>query len=190
MWVTARTAKLEAEFDLTPYVKPGRNLIAFQVFRWCDGTYLEDQDFFRLSGVGRDCYLYARDKRQITDIQVDAAPSADYTAGTVAVKAFFPRQARGCSVELALTDAQGRSVASQQLRVTKDEERCTLDAGKVALWSAETPVLYGLTADAPRAGGRSDRGHSAPDRIPRREDRGRAAARQRPAGADQGRQPA
>ena len=152
LWINGRyvgyseDSKLEAEFDLTPYVKPGRNLIAFQVFRWCDGTYLEDQDFFRLSGVGRDCYLYARDKRQITDIQVDAAPSADYTAGTVAVKAFFPRQARGCSVELALTDAQGRSVASQQLRVTKDEERCTLDAGKVALWSAETPVLYGLTA--------------------------------------------
>ena len=152
LWVNGRyvgyseDSKLEAEFDLTPYVKPGRNLIAFQVFRWCDGTYLEDQDFFRLSGVGRDCYLYARDKRQITDIQVDAAPSANYTAGTVAVKAFFPRQARGCSVELALTDAPGRSVASQQLRVTKDEERCTLDAGKVALWSAETPVLYGLTA--------------------------------------------
>ena len=152
LWINGRyvgyseDSKLEAEFDLTPYVKPGRNLIAFQVFRWCDGTYLEDQDFFRLSGVGRDCYLYARDKRQITDIQVDTAPSADYTAGTVAVKAFFPRQARGCSVELALTDAQGRSVASQQLRVTKDEERCTLDAGKVALWSAETPVLYGLTA--------------------------------------------
>ena len=152
LWVNGRfvgyseDSKLECEFDITRFVKPGKNLFAFQVFRWCDGTYLEDQDFFRLSGVGRDCYLYARDKRQITDIQVDAAPSADYTAGTVAVKAFFPRQARGCSVELALTDAQGRSVASQQLRVTKDEERCTLDAGKVALWSAETPVLYGLTA--------------------------------------------
>lgn len=152
LWVNGRyvgyseDSKLEAEFDLTPYVKPGRNLIAFQVFRWCDGTYLEDQDFFRLSGVGRDCYLYARDKRQITDIQVDAAPSADYTSGKAAVKAFFPRQARGCSVELTLTDAEGRSVASQQLRVTKDEERCTLDAGKVTLWSAETPALYGLTA--------------------------------------------
>ena len=152
LWVNGRyvgyseDSKLEAEFDLTPYVKPGRNLIAFQVFRWCDGTYLEDQDFFRLSGVGRDCYLYARDKRQITDIQVDAAPSADYTSGTAAVKAFFPKQARGCSVELALTDAEGRSVASQQLRVTKDEERCTLDAGKVTLWSAGTPALYGLTA--------------------------------------------
>ena len=153
LWVNGREAgysedsKLEAEFDITRYLTPGSdNLIVMRVNRWCDGSFLEDQDFWRLSGIGRDCYLYARDKRQITDIQVDAAPSANYTAGTVAVKAFFPRQARGCSVELALTDAQGRSVASQQLRVTKDEERCTLDAGKVALWSAETPVLYGLTA--------------------------------------------
>jgi beta-galactosidase len=62
LWVNGRyvgyseDSKLEAEFDLTPYLKPGRkNLIAFQVFRWCDGTYLEDQDFFRYSGVGRDC---------------------------------------------------------------------------------------------------------------------------------------
>ena len=159
LWVNGRyvgyseDSKLEAEFDLTPYVKPGKNLIAFQVFRWCDGTYLEDQDFFRLSGVGRDCYLYARDKRQITDIQVHAAPSANYTSGTVAVKTFFPKQARGCSVELALTDAEGRSVASQQLRVAKEVEQCSLDAGKIALWSAEEPVLYNLTATLKSAAG-------------------------------------
>lgn len=70
LWVNGRyvgyseDSKLEAEFDLTPYLKPGqKNLIAFQVFRWCDGSYLEDQDFFRYSGVGRDCYLYARNKK-------------------------------------------------------------------------------------------------------------------------------
>ena len=72
LWVNGKyvgyseDSKLEAEFDLTRYLKPGQeNLIAFQVFRWCDGTYLEDQDFFRYSGVGRDCYLYAREKRRI-----------------------------------------------------------------------------------------------------------------------------
>ena len=77
LWVNGRyvgyseDSKLEAEFDLTPYLKPGqKNLIAFQVFRWCDGTYLEDQDFFRYSGVGRDCYLYARNKKRIQDIRV------------------------------------------------------------------------------------------------------------------------
>ena len=56
-------------------MKPGKNLFAFQVFRWCDGTYLEDQDFFRLSGVGRDCFLYARDKRHIADVRLDATLS-------------------------------------------------------------------------------------------------------------------
>lgn len=159
LWVNGRyvgyseDSKLEAEFDLTPYIKAGENLIAFQVFRWCDGTYLEDQDFFRLSGVGRDCYLYARDKRQIANIEVNAAPSADYTSGTVSVRTAFPKQAKGCLLELELTDQAGRSIASQQLRVAKEEELCTLDAGKVALWSAETPVLYNLKATLRSAGG-------------------------------------
>ena len=68
LWVNGKyvgyseDSKLEAEFNLTKYLKPGKNLIAFQVFRWCDGTYLEDQDFFRYSGVGRNCYLYSRNK--------------------------------------------------------------------------------------------------------------------------------
>lgn len=62
-------SKLEAEFDITEYLKPGKNLLAFQVFRWCDGTYLEDQDFTRLAGVGRDCYLYARAKDRINDLR-------------------------------------------------------------------------------------------------------------------------
>lgn len=77
LWVNGKyvgyseDSKLEAEFDLTPYLKPGKdNVIALQVFRWSDGTYLEDQDFFRLSGIGRDCYLYAREKNGILDIRV------------------------------------------------------------------------------------------------------------------------
>lgn len=72
LWVNGRfigyseDSKLEAEFNLTPYLKAGqKNLIAFQVFRWCDGTYLEDQDFFRYTGVARDCYLYARNKNEL-----------------------------------------------------------------------------------------------------------------------------
>ena len=77
-------SKLEAEFDLTRYLKPGqKNLIAFQVFRWCDGTYLEDQDFFRYSGVGRDCYLYARNHQQIADIRVTPDLDASYKDGSL-----------------------------------------------------------------------------------------------------------
>ena len=70
LWVNGRPvgysedSKIEAEFDLTPYIKYGEeNLIAFQTFRWSDGSYLECQDFWRLSGVARDCYLYAREKK-------------------------------------------------------------------------------------------------------------------------------
>ena len=85
LWVNGRfvgyseDSKLEAEFDLTPYLKAGqKNLIAFQVFRWCDGTYLEDQDFFRFCGVGRDCYLYARNKTHISDLRVTPDLDAQY----------------------------------------------------------------------------------------------------------------
>ena len=92
LWVNGKfvgyseDSKLEAEFDLTRYLRPGEeNLIAFQVFRWCDGTYLEDQDFFRYSGVGRDCYLYAREKRRIEDIRVTPDLDSDYCDGTLAV---------------------------------------------------------------------------------------------------------
>ena len=93
LWVNGKyvgyseDSKLEAEFNLTPYLKPGqKNLIAFQVFRWCDGTYLEDQDFFRYSGVGRDCYLYARNqKQQIADIRVTPDLDAQYQNGSLAV---------------------------------------------------------------------------------------------------------
>ena len=76
LWVNGKyvgyseDSKLEAEFDITRYVKPGENLIAFQTFRWCDGTYLEDQDFFRFAGVGRDCYLYARPEKHIAALNL------------------------------------------------------------------------------------------------------------------------
>lgn len=58
-------------------------MIAFQVFRWCDGSYLEDQDFFRYSGVGRDCYLYARDKKYIQDIRLTPDLDSQYKDGTL-----------------------------------------------------------------------------------------------------------
>jgi len=62
----AEDSKVAAEFDITPYVKPGKNLIAFQTFRWCDGSWSEDQDFWRLSGTARECYLFARIKTYIS----------------------------------------------------------------------------------------------------------------------------
>ena len=74
-------SKLEAEFDVTKYVKPGRNCFALQLFRWSDGTYLEDQDFFRLSGLARESYLYARPKRHVEDVRLVPVLSEDYASG-------------------------------------------------------------------------------------------------------------
>ena len=68
----SQDSKLEARFDLTPYVHAGRNVIALEMFRWCDGTYLEDQDFWRFSGLAREVYLYTREKKRIEDVNVVA----------------------------------------------------------------------------------------------------------------------
>ena len=113
MWDTAKTVNWKLEFNLTNYLKPGKNIIAFQVFRWCDGTYLEDQDFFRYSGVGRDCYLYARDKKYIQDIRVTPDLDSQYKDGTLNISVDLKGSG---TVALNLTDAQGNSVATADLK--------------------------------------------------------------------------
>lgn len=161
LWVNGRfvgyseDSKLEAEFDITRYVRPGRNLFAMQVFRWSDGTYLEDQDFFRLAGIARESYLYARDRRHVADIRLDASLSENYTRGTLGVGLTFPAAARGCTAEVALTAPDGAPVASGAVKVTGRTARLALDAGKVRPWSAETPVLYGVTVTLRDAAGRT-----------------------------------
>ena len=146
LWVNGKyvgyseDSKLEAEFDLTRYLKLGQeNLIAFQVFRWCDGTYLEDQDFFRYSGVGRDCYLYAREKRRIEDIRVTPDLDAEYKDGTLTVDV----QLKGNAIAtLKLKDAQGKEVAAATTR----GETVTMQVSNPHKWTAETPYLYTLYA--------------------------------------------
>ena len=147
LWVNGRyvgyseDSKLEAEFDLTPYLKPGKkNLIAFQVFRWCDGTYLEDQDFFRYSGVGRDCYLYARDKKRIEDIRVVPDLDAGYKNGSLRVEV---RLKGGGHTDLELLDAEGRQVATATVR---GNGTASMNLDNPHKWTAETPYLYTLHA--------------------------------------------
>lgn len=135
-------SKLEAEFNLTKYLKPGKNLIAFQVFRWCDGTYLEDQDFFRFSGVGRDCYLYAREKKYMQDIRVTPDLDSQYKDGTLAVEVNLKGSG---TVDFTLKDAQGKEVAAANLKGS-GKLSTTLQVANPAKWTAETPNLYTLTA--------------------------------------------
>ena len=149
LWVNGKyvgyseDSKMEAEFNLTPYLKPGqKNLIAFQVFRWCDGTYLEDQDFFRYSGVGRDCYLYARGKKQIADIRITPDLDAQYQNGSLAIN--LTTKGRG-EVELGLFDANNQPVVTKSLN-TSGNISTTMEVASPNKWTAETPYLYTLHA--------------------------------------------
>ncbi len=148
LWVNGRyvgyseDSKLEAEFNLTNYLKPGKNLIAFQVFRWCDGTYLEDQDFFRFSGVGRDCYLYARNKTYIQDIRVTPDLDTQYKDGSLRIEL----QVKGNAVaDLELKDASGSVVTTAQVKGSGNLS-ADMQVTDPAKWTAETPNLYSLTA--------------------------------------------
>ena len=146
LWVNGKyvgyseDGKLEAEFNLTPYLKPGqKNLIAFQVFRWCDGTYLEDQDFFRYSGVGRDCYLYARNKKRIEDIRVTPDLDGEYKNGSLNIALNLKGSGK---VNLTLKDASGKEVANTQAI----KGNAIIEVENPHKWTAETPYLYTLYA--------------------------------------------
>lgn len=134
-------SKLDAEFDLTPYLKVGeKNLIAFQIFRWCDGSYMEDQDFFRFSGVGRDCFLYARSKKRIQDIRVLPDLDNQYINGSLAVTL----NGKGIgNINLILVDIKGKQVAET---TSKIGSTAILKVDNPQKWSAETPYLYTLYA--------------------------------------------
>ena len=139
-------SKLEAEFEITKYVKAGQeNLFAMQIYRWCDGSYLEDQDFFRLSGIGRDCYIYARDKKHIEDVKLVADLHDNYTKGHLDLNITATKGVK--ELRLTLAGPCGKQIKQEVVSVEKGKiERCWhLD--KVQPWSAEVPNLYRLTVE-------------------------------------------
>ncbi len=150
LWVNGKyvgyseDSKLEAEFDLTKYLKTGEeNLIAFQVFRWCDGTYLEDQDYFRFAGVARDCYLYAREKKGVSDLRIVADLDETFTNGSLSVDLTLKS---ATNIDLTLADAEGQTVAS--VSAQKSGTVAFPELKNVHPWTAETPYLYTLTVTA------------------------------------------
>ena len=149
LWVNGKfvgyseDSKLEAEFDLTPYLRTGqKNLIAFQVFRWCDGSYLEDQDFFRYTGVARDCYLYTRNKKRIEDLRITPDLDEQYKNGSLHIELSLKGN---CNVTLELLDAENKLVTTSEVKGTKKVVE-TLKVKKPNKWTAETPYLYTLYA--------------------------------------------
>ena len=136
-------SKLECEFDATEFLVPGkRNLIAFQVYRWCDGTYLEDQDFFRFAGVVRDCCIYTRPIKHIDDVQITPDLDDQYRNGTLSVNVNVSDY-RKTSVELQLFDAEGKAV-TDPVSNTGSFISSRLYVDNPHKWSAEDPYLYKL----------------------------------------------
>ncbi len=134
----------DARFDITKFVKPGTNTIAVEVYRWCDGSYLEDQDMFRLSGIYRDVYLVATPKVQLADINLSSDFTENYSSATLNVKTLLISHKGGkasADVRATLLDLKGNQIAQQVTTIT-NKGNITFNVNKPALWSAETPNLY------------------------------------------------
>lgn len=138
-------SKVSAEFDLTKYLTPGKeNLIAMQVMRWCDGSYLEDLDFWRFTGIAREVYLYARPQAHIADLFITPDLVNNYQDGTLEVK-LNAVGAKGETVMFSLKDKEGKEVAAQTAKVGGNGEvKVNFDIKNPLKWTAETPNLYTL----------------------------------------------
>ena len=140
-------SKVAAEFDLTKYLTPGKeNLIAMQVMRWCDGSYLEDQDFWRFTGIAREVYLYATPKAHVNDLFITPDLTDNYENGelTVVVEC---ENAKGATLSFSLKDADGNEAAAQSAVVNSDgKAEAVITLASPAKWTAETPNLYTLYA--------------------------------------------
>ena len=139
-------SKTAAEFDLTPYIEAGKkNLIAMQVMRWCDGSYFEDQDFWRLTGIAREVYLYARPQSQIEDVFITPDLVDNYTNGTLNIQ-LKSSWCKGKKALISLIDDQGNVVKSKQVSMA-DDVNVKWKINEPKKWTAETPNLYKLRID-------------------------------------------
>jgi beta-galactosidase len=146
-----KASKTAAEFNITKYLHKGENLLAVQVFRWHDGSYLEDQDFWRLSGIERNVFLYALPKVTVWDFYLKAGLDTQYKNGTfsadVDLREFTANNQRTGTVTVALFDKQGKKVFTQSKDYVsgKDSLQTISFSGtikNVLKWTGETPNLY------------------------------------------------
>ena len=140
LWVNGKyvgyseDSKVAAEFNISKYLKPGKNLIAMQVMRWCDGSYFEDQDFWRFTGIAREVYLYARPKLHAADIRLNAALENNYQDGVLNYQVSL--KGGKTDVSITLCDKDGKQVAQTT------GAQGIIKVPKVKAWTGETPYLY------------------------------------------------
>ncbi|MCX2678481.1 DUF4981 domain-containing protein [Galbibacter sp. EGI 63066] len=143
-----KAAKTPAEFDITDYLSKGKNLLAVQVFRWHDGRYIEDQDFWRLSGIERSVHLQALPKLTVSDYFIKSGLDDTYTDGildvTIDLKTFKKNKNKKAEITFSLFDAEGNQVYSKEKQVTHTSSEVNFNSTikKVNVWSDETPYLY------------------------------------------------
>ncbi|WP_040949531.1 glycoside hydrolase family 2 TIM barrel-domain containing protein [Gorillibacterium massiliense] len=138
-----------AEFDLTPYIRDGENKLCVEVYQRSTGSWLEDQDFWRFSGIFRDVYLYTVPDVHVQDLRVQAELDDTYTQGTLKVELQLAEKhgaaASGTSAKVELIDPDGETVLTETASFAADGKlRISADAGAVSLWSAEEPHLYAV----------------------------------------------
>jgi beta-galactosidase len=147
----SKDSKTPQEFDITKYVKPGKNSIAVEVFRWSDAAYLECQDFWRLSGLPRDVYVYAQPKIRLRDFYAKATLDENYVNGVfdldIELKNHSGKIASN-SFSYEIIDNAGKRVASETKSIDIVDSIGTLNfktmIPSVDAWTAETPNLYTL----------------------------------------------
>ncbi|MDO6415793.1 glycoside hydrolase family 2 TIM barrel-domain containing protein [Sphingomonas sp. BIUV-7] len=145
-------SKLPSEFDVTRFLHPGKNVVAIQVYRWSDGSYLEDQDFWRVSGIEREVFLMAAPKTRIRDFFVHAGLDDAYRDGKLAVDLAVTPSSAAATARIVLLDADDKTpllTASASVKPGKAERNVTLNATlpNVRAWSAETPNRYMLLVE-------------------------------------------
>ena len=155
-----------SEFDLTPYLRRGENKLAVRVFKWTASSWLEDQDFFRFSGIFRDVYLYTVPEIHVRDLKITAVPEAEdgsyeNTDGTLTAELELQGERAGCRIRYALS-LDGSPVLDGELRPGENGEgpeenmRICRKVSRPLLWSAEKPCLYDLRLEVYKEDGSQD----------------------------------
>jgi len=161
----SKVSKTPAEFNITPYLQPGENLLAVQVFKWSDASYLEDQDFWRLAGIERDVFLIARPKVSIEDFFVIGDLDANYKNGLLKmdlkVRNFTSQNTEKHAVVVTMFDRQQKKIFSKTLGVNaisaKGIETLSFieKISNPEKWSAEYPNLYAISIELKNAEGKT-----------------------------------
>ncbi len=151
----SKVSKTPAEFNITPFLKSGENILAVQVFKWSDASYIEDQDFWRLAGIERDVFLIGRPNVSIEDFFVVSDLDSDYKNGLlkmdVTVRNFDSKKTKKHTVEVTLLDSQKKKIVSKKLELNSINAKGTdtlsfeQEIDNPEKWSAEYPNLYSIS---------------------------------------------